>query len=74
MLMRWFNKPEGDVLRWELSRRVRGVGGVRYHAAEWVGRMGAKAVIGWGDVENSPYDASRVCRRLFMYVAPRTRN
>ena len=23
MLMRWFNKPEGDVLRWELSRRVR---------------------------------------------------
>eukprot|EP00752_Nemacystus_decipiens_P005219 g4738.t1 len=22
MLMRWFNKPEGDVLRWELSRRV----------------------------------------------------
>ncbi|CAM9448001.1 unnamed protein product [Ectocarpus sp. 12 AP-2014] len=22
MLMRWFNKPDGDVLRWELSRRV----------------------------------------------------
>ncbi|CAM9573263.1 unnamed protein product [Pylaiella littoralis] len=22
MLMRWFNKPEGDVLKWELSRRV----------------------------------------------------
>lgn len=23
MLLRWFNKPEGDVLKWELSRRVR---------------------------------------------------
>ncbi|CAM9168361.1 unnamed protein product [Ectocarpus fasciculatus] len=22
MLMRWFNKPDGEVLRWELSRRV----------------------------------------------------
>ena len=26
MLMRWFNKPEGDVSQWELSRRVCGTG------------------------------------------------
>lgn len=40
MLLRWFNKPEGDVLRWELSRRVRAGSGVEGLVVvfEWLAR------------------------------------
>ena len=36
MIMRWFNKPEGNVLRWELSRRVRGGFGGGRHRGRFV--------------------------------------